>query len=233
MKAIYIMRIYLLSALFVLSSTFAYNQSGPNSPDINPELKGIIKGKVTDEKSNVPMEYSTIAVYTMQDSTLITGTVTNVSGEFQLDGLPFGRYFLEINFVGYNKSTTKPLMLSPDSRIIDMGELMLSVNTEMLEEVEIVADQRRVEYRIDKKVVNVSEDLSSAGGSAVDVLENTPSVTVDIEGNVSLRGSTNFTVLINGKPTVLDAADALRQIPASSIQNIEIITNPSVKYDPV
>lgn len=220
-----------MSALIVLTSAL-YGQSGPNPDRPNPDTKGIITGKVVEASSDVPMEYTSVAVYRTADSSLVTGTVTNTDGQFKVEDVPYGQYYLEIKFVGYQKSVYSPLVVSRDNRVVDIGEMQLSLSTEALAEVEIVADQRRVEYKIDKKVVNVSEDLSAAGGTAVDVLENTPSVTVDIEGNVSLRGSGSFTVLINGKPTVLDAADALRQIPASTIQNIEIITNPSVKYDP-
>ncbi len=219
-------------ALISLASPSLYGQKGPNPDANNPDAGGQIIGTVVESASSVPMEYTSIAVYRVVDSSLVTGTVSNTDGEFRLEDVPFGKYYIEIKFVGYEKAVYDPVIVSRGNRIVDIGQLELSLSTEALDEVEIVADQRRVEYKIDKKVVNVSEDLSAAGGTAVDVLENTPSVTVDIEGNVSLRGSGSFTVLINGKPTVLDAADALRQIPASSIQNIEIITNPSVKYDP-
>ncbi|MDT8430887.1 MAG: TonB-dependent receptor, partial [Bacteroidales bacterium] len=215
-----------------LAGSYLYGQSGPNPGDPNPESKGLITGTVVEEFSEVPMEYTSIAVYRTADSSLVTGTVTNTNGQFRLEDVPYGTYYVEIKFVGYQKSVHSPVVVSRNNRIVDLGEMTLSISSETLAEVEILADQRRVEYKIDKKVVNVSEDLSAAGGTAVDVLENTPSVSVDIEGNVSVRGSGNFTVLINGKPTVLDAADALRQIPASTIRNIEIITNPSVKYDP-
>jgi len=222
----------MILALIVLASSYLYGQGGPNPGNLNPEAKGLITGSVFEASSKVPMEYTSIAVFRMSDSSLVTGTVTDTKGLFKLEDVPFGTYYIEVKFVGYEKSVQSPVVVSRSSQIVDLGEVALSLSTEALAEVEIVADQRRVEYKIDKKVVNVSEDLSAAGGTAVDVLENTPSVSVDIEGNVSLRGSGSFTVLINGKPTVLDAADALRQIPASTIQNIEIITNPSVKYDP-
>jgi outer membrane receptor protein involved in Fe transport len=222
-----------LSAVLLFFITlFTYGQSGPNNPDNIPTDKGRISGKVIDKNSKAPMEYCSVALYSLKDSALITGTVSDPSGVFVLKDLALGPYYLEIHFIGYEKKILTPVMVSPRENNINLGEVILSVNTKSLAEVEVVADQRRVEYKLDKKVVNVSEDLNAAGGSAVDVLENTPSVTVDIEGNVSLRGSSSFTVLINGKPTVLDAADALQQIPASNIQNIEIITNPSVKYDP-
>ena len=193
---------------------------------------GTITGRVAEEGTMDPMEYTTVAVYSMADSTLVGGTVSDPEGNFVIRKLPVGEYFIETNFVGYNKKTIEPVFVTPESRNIDLGLLEMSVNTQSIEEVEIVADRKHVEYRLDKKVVNVSQDINAAGGTAVDVLENTPSVTVDIEGNVSLRGSTSFTVLIDGKPSVLEGSDALQQIPASAIENIEIITNPSAKYDP-
>lgn len=113
-----------------------------------------------------------------------------------------------------------------------MGKIYLHHAAKALQGVDITAEKNRVEYKIDKKIINVSKDLNAAGGSAVDVLRNTPSVEVDIEGNVSLRGSENFKVYIDGKPTVLEGNDLLKQLPAGSIDKIEIITNPSVKYDP-
>jgi outer membrane receptor protein involved in Fe transport len=225
-------KIIFMLAMMLPASSYLFGQSGPNPYGTNPDVKGQITGTVVESASSVPMEYTSIAVYRMNDSSLVTGTVTNSEGKFRLEDVPYGDYYIEIKFVGYEKAVYSPVALTRGNRNLDIGQMKLSLSSEALDEVEIVADQRRVEYKIDKKVVNVSEDLSAAGGTAVDVLENTPSVTVDIEGNVSLRGSGSFTVLINGKPTVLDAADALRQIPASSIQNIEIITNPSVKYDP-
>jgi len=225
------LKISLLAAFGMLLSSFVVGQGGPNPGEI-PEGKGTITGMVVEKTSDVPMEYTSIAIFRMRDSSLVTGTVSGSDGAFRMDDIPFGRYYIEVKFVGYEKSVISPVVVNRESRNVALGELKLAVSTNKIDEVEIVADQQRVEYKLDKKVVNVSEDLNAAGGTAVDVLENTPSVTVDIEGNVSLRGSGNFTVLINGKPTVLDAADALRQIPASTIQNIEIITNPSVKYDP-
>ncbi len=193
---------------------------------------GIIAGKVMEKGTNDPMEYTTIAIYSLADSALIGGTVSDEQGNFEVRKLPFGEYYVVTNFVGYHKNVVEPIVLAPGSRKIDLGTLEMSVNTQDIEEVEVVGNRKHVEYRLDKKVVNVSQDLNAAGGTAVDVLENTPSVSVDIEGNVSLRGSSSFTVLIDGKPSVLDGSDALQQIPASAIENIEIITNPSAKYDP-
>ncbi len=217
----------------VLTALMVTAQSGPNpdSPETNAP-RGTISGTVIDKGSGTAMEYSNVAIYRMNDSTLVDGTVSNERGQFVLENIPLGTYYVEVNFVGYKKKTLEPLQVTRENKKVNLGTVELGIDTRALDEVEIVADQRRVEYKLDKKVVNVSQDLNAAGGTAVDVLENTPSITVDIEGNVALRGSSGFTVLIDGKPTVLDGSEALRQIPASNIQNIEIITNPSVKYDP-
>lgn len=193
---------------------------------------GKVKGVVIDSGSNQPMEYANIAIFKKRDSTLVTGGITNNRGEFEISGLDYGFYFVEANFIGYQKSKLNDINIIPANQIIDLGKIMLNPATQQIDGVEVRADRQRVEYRVDKKVINVSQDINAAGGTAVDVLENTPSVDVDIEGNVSLRGSSSFTVLIDGKPSVLTGSDALRQIPASAIENIEIITNPSAKYDP-
>ena len=115
---------------------------------------------------------------------------------------------------------------------IELGELFLESTAFTTDDIVVSENRAPISYEIDKKVINVSEQLTSLSGSAVDVLENVPSITVDIEGNVSLRGSGNFRVLVDGRPTIMESNDVLQQMPASSIENIEIITNPSAKYDP-
>jgi outer membrane receptor protein involved in Fe transport len=134
--------------------------------------------------------------------------------------------------MGYERMVIEDIVVTRDNRRVDIGEIEMRQSTKQIEEVEIIADQAHVEYKIDRKVINVSQDINAATGTAADVLQNTPSVRVDIDGNVSLRGSQNFTVLIDGKPTSLSGSEALQQIPASAIRNIELITNPSAKYDP-
>ncbi len=201
-----------------------------SSMDGLPE--GLISGTITEQGTMIPLEYSTIAIYSALDSSLVGGTVSDGEGNFTISKVPMGAYYIEMNYVGYDKASVGEVLLTPVNRSVNLGVMELAVSTQAIDEVEIVADRKHVDYRLDKKVISVSQDINAAGGTAVDVLENTPSVSVDIEGNVSLRGSGSFTVLIDGKPTVLSGSDALRQIPASTIENIEIITNPSAKYDP-
>ena len=202
-------------------------------PVVKPELQGgVIKGVVKDQTHDAPVEYATVSVYTMADSTLIDGTITDEKGAFELKKLKPGTYFVEVSFIGYNKAAVKNIPISKKRKVIDLKTVNLRQATEALDEVTVTTERLPVKYQIDKKVIPVSRQITAASGNAVDVLENVPSVSVDIEGNVSLRGSTNFTVLVDGKPSILDAADILEQMPASMIENLEIITNPSAKYDP-
>ena len=195
-------------------------------------MEGKIKGKIIDSQTKAPMEYANVTIYRKPDSKLITGGIANSAGIFEIGDLPFGTYYVEANFIGFEKKTVNDVKIIPNSTTVELGTIELAVSSKQIGAVNIVADRNRIEYKLDKKVINVSQDINAAGGTAVTVLENTPSVEVDIDGNVSLRGSTSFTVLIDGRPSVLTGSDALKQIPSSAIENIEIITNPSVKYDP-
>ena len=216
--------------LGILMSTTLTAQRGGKPLGERP--KGKISGAVKDSLTEQAVEYANIVIYSLRDSSMVTGTVTDMQGKFVVDNVPFGRYYATADFIGYRKKQLGEIMVGPRNPSPDVGIIELPQASYGLDEVEVVADKMAFEYRIDKKVVNVSQDLNAAGGTAADVLENTPSVDVDIEGNVSLRGSGNFQVLINGRPSVLQGSDALQQMPARAIESIEIITNPSAKYDP-
>jgi hypothetical protein len=198
----------------------------------SPEKEGIVKGKVYDGKSKTPVEYATIAIYNADDDSVINGTISDENGNFKIKGLKEGNFYVVVSFLGYENKRYDDIVVDGGRDMIDLGSITLGSANQSIEEVEVVAERQSVEFHIDKKVVSVGKQMTSASLSAVEVLENVPSVRVDIEGNVSLRGSTGITVLIDGKPTVLDASDVLRQTPASTIENIEIITNPSAKYQP-
>lgn len=227
---------YIVLLIFILASASGFANFEDLTKTVNIDdddnEKGKISGIVVDNKSETPMEFANIAIYNRTDSSLITGGITNANGQFEIPNIAYGDYFLEANFIGFEKSTVEPITLNRQNRISNVGEIILSPSAVSLDEVSVVADKATVEYKLDKKVVNVSQVISAIGGTAVDVLQNTPSIQVDIEGEVSLRGSGNFTVLIDGRPSVLTGSDALRQIPSSAIENIEIITNPSAKYEP-
>lgn len=194
--------------------------------------KGTLKGYVFDETVNKPLEYATISIISKRDNKVVNGTITDQTGFFKLKNVDFGMYQVNITFIGYKTKTIDQVAVRPKSREVDLGKINLESSVETIDEAVVVADRPTMTYKIDKKVINVSQQHTSASGTAVEILENIPSITVDIEGNVSLRGSGSFTVLIDNKPTVLDPSDALNQIPASAIENIEVITNPSAKYDP-
>lgn len=204
------------------------------SEETNPAeaSKGILKGFVFDTEANVPLEYATISILSLEGGNVINGTITDETGFFKIKGIDFGMYKINITFIGYKSKTIDRVIFKPNSREVDLGKISLESTVETLNEAVVVADRPTMTYKIDKKVINVSQQHTSASGTAVEILENIPSITVDIEGNVSLRGSESFTVLIDNKPTVLEPSDALSQIPASAIENIEVITNPSAKYDP-
>ena len=192
---------------------------------------GSISGRVLDASTNQPMEYVNVAMFRSSDSTLITGTITSPDGQFKLDKIASGEYFLRLTFLGFQDQFTEKVKVDPKSLQANLGDIKLAAAAAELGGVAIVADRAKVEYQIDKRVVNVSQDIVAKGGTAVSVLENTPSVLVDPQGNVSLRGSYDYIVLIDGKPSVLKGSDALKQINAASIKQIEVITNPSAKYE--
>jgi outer membrane cobalamin receptor len=203
-----------------------------NSLEIFPQKSsGIIKGDVLDNDSKSFIEYANIVLLSIQDSSLINGTVSDANGLFSLSDIPFGKYDLEVRFIGYNTIRFN-IDINPEKPIVDLGEIFIRPDVVILNDVVVKGERSPVSYQIDKKVIDVDKIQTVISGNAADVLQNVPSVTVDIEGNVSLRGSLNFTVLIDGRPSIISAQDALQQIPASSIESIEIITNPSAKYDP-
>lgn len=225
-----------LKSLLILVLTlgtvaFAFGQD-PSVGTMARHTGGTIWGKVISQGQKEAMQYTNVVLYKASDSTMVTGSITDKNGIFKFDGIKDGKYYLKIHFIGFKIRTISNLEISQNHRSIRLPDILMTPETATLKHVTITAQQPRVSYQIDKKVVNVSKDLTAAGGSAVDALQNVPSVNVDLQGNVTLRGSSNFTVLINGRPSILSGSDALQQIPASDIKDIEIITNPSAKYDP-
>lgn len=192
----------------------------------------VISGKIRDAASQRMMEYANVVLLNSSDSSMIDGCLSSADGLFELKNVPMGMYLLRISFIGYSEKYIQITNTEKGQNIIDLGTIDLAGMYENIAGTEIVAEKQVVEYKIDKKVVNVSKDIVAASGSATDVLRNVPSVRIDAEGNAAIRGSYNFTVLINGRPVNREANDVLKQTPASSIEKIEIITNPSAKYDP-
>lgn len=197
--------------------------------------QGKITGKVFDDKSGSAVEYATVAVLNPKDSSLVTGTVTESNGSFNVK-VNNGQYLVRITFMGYATYWhPSKVVVSAKQNSVNLGKIKIRPSAVMMDEVTVTAERTMVEYQLDKRVVNVDKNLVAGGGTATDVLENVPSVAVDNDGNVTLRGSNNVKVLINGRPYELmgnDLETLLEQIPASSVESVEVITNPSAKYDP-
>ena len=200
------------------------------STDPDPSVLGTVTGTILDKEFQEPIPYATISV-TNPAGELVTGTVSSPEGTFSLEKLPEGKYFFKIQYMGYN-TFTQDMEISTTRQKIDMGIIYLEAAVAELDDVTIVAEISTIEQRIDRKVVNVGKDLTTAGASAADIMNNIPSVSVDQDGNISLRGNPNVRILIDGKPSNMDAATVLKTIPSTSIKQIELITNPSAKYNP-
>ena len=221
------MRNLFLLLLIVLGTNSVFSIE-TNPPETSG---GSLKGFVFDVNANQALEYATISMISKREGKAVNGTITDATGFFKVKHVDFGMYKIEVSFIGYKSKFVERVIIKPDDRNVDLGRIELEPLTENIDEAVVVADRPTLTYKIDKKIINVSQQHTSASGTAVEILENIPSITVDIEGNVSLRGSESFTVLIDSKPTVLDPSDALSQIPASAIENIEVITNPSAKFN--
>ncbi len=197
--------------------------------------QGTVRGRVVDAKSGDNIEYATVALLSPKDSTLKGGTVSEANGSFRIEA-PYGTYLMRITFIGYEPQYYNGrIVLSADHSNVNLGKIQIKATSTMMEAVEVVAERSMVEYQLDKRVVNVDKNIVAGGGTATDVLEQVPSVAIDNDGNVTLRGSSNVKVLVNGRPSELLASDLstlLEQIPASTVENVEVITNPSAKYDP-
>jgi hypothetical protein len=215
---------FLFVLLFTGSISIFYAQQ--------PQMNFKVVGKVVENETNNSLEYVNVVIYSVRDSSMVSGSISQKDGSFSLDVNHPGKFYMVADFIGYKKNIIPDIVLKPGNFVYDAGTIAIKPEITGLEQVDVVADRPYVSYQLDKKVVEVALNPSAQGGTAVDALQNVPSVQTDIEGNVSIRGNSNFTVLIDGRQSQLSGSDALKQIPASAIDKIEIITNPSVKYDP-
>ena len=190
-----------------------------------------INGTLKDAKENTPIEYGSIGLFSPGDSSLINGAVTEPDGTFELKGIKPGDYYLSIQFMGYKNLIVAPIKVSRGN-LLSLGTLFISPDEQLLEMVEISGSRFTTMHKVDRQVFESSEFLSGRGGNAIDLIRNLPSVTINAEGELSVRGSTGFVVMINGKPIQSDPSIILSQLPANSIKNIEVVTAPSAKYDP-
>ncbi len=213
----------LLFLTLIIFSSFIYSQNA-NTKEI------IISGIIIDDSSKTPLEYATVVFKNTVDKKIITGGITNDKGEYSIL-VETGEYIISYEFIGFKTVTNPSRKITKDE---NLGTQFLTPDLEALDEVEIIAEKTTVEIKLDKKIYNVGKDLTVRGGTVSDVLDNVPSVSVDVEGNVALRGNDNVRILINGKPSGLvglNSTEALRQLPAESIEKIEVITSPSARYD--
>lgn len=199
-------------------------------PSLSSTAKNI-SGVVLDSASATALPFANITLHNKLDSSFVTGISTGTDGTFSLNNISDGNYYLKVSFVGYNTKFVPSINISNNKPQVNLGKITLSKTAYEISGAEVVGDKVSEELHLDKKVINVSQNLNAQGGTALDVLQNQPSVRVDPDGTVYLRGSTNFKVLVNGKPYPLEGADALKQISANNVENIELITNPSSKYD--
>lgn len=214
--------ILLCGAFFLSGKSFAQTSK-----------KGLVKGRVLDSLSTTPLGFASIRIFDSRDKKLVNGNITTESGEFAID-LPHGRYYAEVEFMGYRSHTSAQFLLSDANREQTLGIIRLTPSVNTLEEVVVQAEKSSMELSLDKKIFNVGKDLANAGGTASDILMNIPSVQVDPEGGIRLRGSNNVRILVDGKPSGLvsfKGGSGLQQLQASMIERVEVITNPSARYE--
>ncbi|MDD4193362.1 MAG: outer membrane beta-barrel protein, partial [Mangrovibacterium sp.] len=190
-----------------------------------------IKGQLVDWESKNPIDFADILIYENGGSTPVFHTSPGADGKFVIGDLKNGDYSLLIRLVGYDIYSRAGIKLTGSTGMVDLGVIEMKPLEVGLSEVEVVANRKQIVYKLDKRVIEASGNMLASGGTAVDILQNTPSIRVDAEGEVSFRGSSGFAVYVDGKPGIFSGSQALEQIPAGQIENIEIITNPSARHD--
>ncbi|WP_234736310.1 outer membrane beta-barrel family protein [Tellurirhabdus bombi] len=212
------------------------SQAAPTAADNAQARIGRISGRllVNQNGKNEPVEFASVGLFRLADSTSVTGALTDEKGAFQIASVPAGTFYLLVQSLGFEAKRIPRLAISADKPDVNLGNIILAETARQLKEVTVQGQKEAYEYSLDRKIVNVDQLPVATGGSAVDILQNVPSVTIDVDGSLSLRGSANVIVLVDGKPsglTGLDRQAILEQIPASNIERIEVITNPSSRYD--
>lgn len=194
------------------------------------ENKLTVSGKIIDSDYNTPLEYATISIYDSEKKNLINGVISDNSGFFSIE-VKKGLYDIKIEYISFR---TKSLEKIDVQNSIDLGNINISIDENLLDEIEVVGEKTEIEIKLDKTVYNIGKDLTLKGSSVSDVLDNLPSLEVDVDGNVSLRGNQSVRILINGKPSGLvgiSSNDALKQFPSESVEKVEVITSPSARYN--
>ncbi len=196
---------------------------------------GKITGTVVEKSNGFAIEYANIQLFLLTEKTLVEGTISDSKGNFSIRNVPAGNYRLAVSFIGYETTELSEINITKEQPVFNVGKILLDGSSQDLGEVAVIGKKSTYTQTIDKKVFSVGDDLTSSTGSVSDLMQNIPSLQVDMEGNVSLRGSENVQILINGKPSAMmgkNRAMVLQQLPANSIERVELITNPSAKYKP-
>lgn len=231
----------LFTSLLVAVSIFSFGQY-PQAPGSTARTStaatvdgnGKISGVVQDGDNSAPVEFATVALHDAATGKVVNGAVADDKGKFTITKVSDGMYNVVISFIGYETQTINGIKVEGKNNDINLGTVKLSTSSKVLSEVVVEGKKDLIEERVDRTIYNAENDATAKGGDATDVLKRVPLLSVDIDGNVSLRGSSNITVLINNKPSTIMAssvADALKQIPADQIKTVEVITSPSAKYD--
>lgn len=212
--------------ILILTATLTY--------DLSYGQNGSITGTVIDYKTNIPLEAAAVSLISGKDSVILNGTETGPDGKFVFKDLTSGKYGIRVSLVGFSKAYVSGINVGKDNSVIILDPLKLKSGETSTEEINVEAERSAIEFKEDKKIFNVEQGMNVQGGSAIDVLKNIPSVSVDADGNISLRGNENVKILVDGKPFGLNNAEnrnsVLDQIPSNLIESIELVTNPSAKY---
>ncbi|MBC5992404.1 TonB-dependent receptor domain-containing protein [Pontibacter cellulosilyticus] len=225
--------LYLLPLTFAAPAIAQAQVSAPLQQSI-PQGNARITGTVLDANTKAAVEFATVALLDATTGKVLNGTIVDEKGNFILDKLTAGKYKLQVSFLGYQQKVVDEVILASDKGEVKVDVITLTPDAKQLKEVVITGQKPLIEEKVDRLVYNADQDISTKGGTAADVLRNVPMLTVDGDGNVQMRGSSNIMVLINNRPSSIMAgsvADAVRQIPADVIKSVEVITSPSAKYD--
>jgi len=215
----------LFATLAFFCSNLLFSQSTNN--------KIPVQGTLIEQSSGDPLPFATVILFNEQDSSMASNDLTDLDGKFSLPVAP-GDYYAVLQFIGFADNVIPNIKVTPGEESVALGQIFMTSDATVLEEIEVTAERSQMEFKLDRRVFNVAKDLTNGGNSAADILDNVPSVSVDPEGNVSLRGSQGVRILINGKPSgMLSAGDtkALLRMQGDIIESIEVITNPSARYE--
>ncbi|NND62079.1 MAG: TonB-dependent receptor [Flavobacteriaceae bacterium] len=220
------MKYQLLFFLFLFGYGLCAQVPGAGS---NIERDITVSGRILEKGTNFPLEYATVS-FLKSDGTLVAGGISDTEGKYRIE-VPQGIYTLQYDFISYKTVKLPPQRLFKNT---ELPVVYMALDSESLDEVVVRAETTEVQIRLDKKVYNIGKDLTTSGATVSDALDNVPSVTVDVDGTIALRGNENVRILINGKPSAIagfGSTDALRQLPAEAIERVEVITSPSARYD--